>query len=201
MQDFGAAEMILDEEAGLIDTDYPESCDMDVTELYFSLFRMPKLCKLSAIKDLLATFCYRFFFLQERVFIVPESLMAMGLLSYEAIYAPMNLSQPTSSVASVMMGLSCFQYLEQATNFNEPGLRIMFVAPVKWLSIVIVRSCTGWARILNFLTTLPFLGQLQFDRVEQVFQNSCGFRINSKEFGLKRRSRPDSDSGCRTESQ
>lgn len=179
MQEFAAAEMILDEEMGLIDTDYPESCDMDVTESYFSLFRMPKLCRLSAIKDLLAALCYQFH-LQERVFIVAESLMAMGLLSYEAMYAPMNLSQPTSSVTSVMSRLSCVQYLEQATNFNEPGLGIMFVAPVMWLSIVIVRSCIGWARILNFLTTLPFLGQLQLERVDQVCRNSCGFTISSQ---------------------
>lgn len=42
---------------------------------------------------LVAALCYRFH-LQERVFIVAESLMAMGLLSYEAIYVPVNLSQP-----------------------------------------------------------------------------------------------------------
>lgn len=184
MQEYAAAEMILDQEMGLIDTDYPESGDMGVTEMYFSLPQMPKPGKLSAIKDLLATLCYRFH-LQERVFIVAESLMALGLLSYEAIYAPMNLCQPTSSVMSVMRGLSCFQYLEQATSFNDPGFGITFTAPVMWFSIVIVRSCTDWTRILNFLTTLPFLGQLQLERVEQVCQNSCRFKINSKESEAK----------------
>lgn len=33
----------------------------------------------------------------------------------------------------------------------------------------------------QYLTTLPFLGQLQLERVEEVCQHSCGFRINSKE--------------------
>lgn len=75
--------------------------------------------------------------------------MALGLLSYGAIYAPMNLTQPTASVASVMEGLSCFQYLGQATNVNEEGFGIMFDAPAMWLSIIIVHSCTDWTRILN----------------------------------------------------
>ena len=180
MQSYAAAEMILDEEMALIDTDFSELADVGVTELYFSLHRMPKCRKMSAIKDLLAILCYRFH-LQERVFIVAESLMALGLLSYGAIYAPMNLSQPTASVASVMAGLSCFQYLEQATSVTEEGFGIMFDAPVMWLSIVIVRSCTDWNRILSFLTTIPFLGQLQLARVEKVCQQSPRFIINSKE--------------------
>lgn len=180
MQAYAAAEMILDEEMGLIDTDYSELGDVGVTELYFSFPRMPKYRKLSAIKNLLAVLFYRFH-LQERVFIVAESLMALGLLSYGAIYAPMNLSQPTAAVASVMERLNCFQYLEQATNVNQEGFGIMFDAPVMWLSNVIVRSCTDWTRILNILTTLPFLGQLQLEWVENVCQHSRGFRINPKE--------------------
>lgn len=91
MQSYNAAEIILNEEMGLVDTDYLDSVDAGVTEMYFSLNRMPKSRRTSAIKDLLAVLCYRFH-LQERVFIVAESLMALGRLSYGAIYAPMNLS-------------------------------------------------------------------------------------------------------------
>ena len=184
MQSYAAAEMILDEEMGFTDTEYSDGADVGVTELYFSLNRMPKSRKISAIKDLLAVLCYRFH-LQERVFIVAESLMALDLLSYGAIYAPMNLSQPTASVASVMQGLSCFQYLEQATSVTEEGFGIVFDAPVMWLAAVIVRSCTDWTRILNFLTTLPFLGQLQNARVEKVCQQRPKFKINSNEAEAK----------------
>ena len=98
MQSYAAAEMILDEEMGFIDTEYLGQADTGVTEMYFSLNRMPKHRRISAIKDLLAVLCYRFH-LQERVFIVAESLMALDLLYYGAINAPMNLSQPTASVA------------------------------------------------------------------------------------------------------
>lgn len=101
MESYAAAEMILDEEMGFIDTDYSDLADVGVTEMYFSLNRMSKSRRIKAIKNLLAVLCYRFH-LQQRVFIVAESLMALGLLSYGAIYAPMNLSQPTASVASVM---------------------------------------------------------------------------------------------------
>ena len=184
MQSYAAAEMILDEEMGFIDTDYLGQADTGVTEMYISLNRMPKHRKISAIKDLLAVLCYRFH-LQERVFIFAESLMALDLLSYGAINVPMNLSQPTASVASVMEGLSCFQYLKHATSVTEEGFGIMFDAPIMWLAVVIVRSCTDWTRILNFLTTLPFLGQLQHAMVEEVCQRRPKFRINSNEAEAK----------------
>ena len=96
--------------------------------------------------------------------------MALDLLSYGAIHASMNLYQPTASVASGMKELFSLQYLEQATSVTEEGFGIMFDAPTMWHSVVIVRSCTDWTRILNILTTLRFLGQLRLARVEKGCQ-------------------------------
>ena len=114
MQSYAAAEVILSDEMGLINTNYSERDDVGVTEMYFSLHRFPKGKKLDVIKDLIAVLRYRFN-LQERVFIVAESLMAVGLLNYEAIVLPMGLNQPTSSVSAVMDGLRCFECMERAT--------------------------------------------------------------------------------------
>lgn len=85
---------------GLIDTNYSQPADVGVTEMYFSLHKFPKGKKLDVLRDLIAVLKYRFN-LQERVFMVAESLMALGLLAYEAIAMPMGLSQPTSSVSAV----------------------------------------------------------------------------------------------------
>lgn len=52
---------------------------------------------------------------------------------------------------------------------------MMFDAPVIWLSVVIVRSCTNWTR------TLRFLGQLQLARVEKVCQQRSKFKVNSND--------------------
>ena len=76
-----------------------------------------------------------------------------------------------------MEGLSCFQYLEHATSVTEEGFGTMFDAPIMWLAVVTVQSCTDWTRILIFLTTLPFLGQLQHAMVEEVCQRRPKFRI------------------------
>jgi len=89
------------------------------------VFHFTKGKKLDVLRDLIAVLRYRFD-LQERVFIVAESLMALGLLAYEAIAMPMGLSQPTGSVSAIMDGLRCFECLERATNVNEEGVGITF---------------------------------------------------------------------------
>lgn len=103
-----------------------------------------------------------------------ENVMALGLLSYEAIVMPMGLSQPTSSVSAVMDGLRCFECLERATNVNEGGFGITFDAPVMWLATVIVRTCMDWTRILDLLVTIPILGR-------QVWGRRPRFTINPNE--------------------
>lgn len=75
--------------------------------------------------------------------------------------------------------------MEQATSVTEEGFGIMFDAPVMWLSVVIVRSCTDWIRILDFLSTLPFLGQLQHTRLEKVCQRRPKFKIDCNEAEAK----------------
>lgn len=180
MQSYTAAEVILSEEMGLIDTNYSEPADVGVTEMYFSLQKFPKGKKLEVLRDLIVVLKYRFN-LQERVFIVAESFMALGLLSYKAIVMPMGLSQPTNSVSAVMDGLRCFECLERATNVNEGGFGITFDAPVMWLATVIVRSCTDWTRILDLLVTIPILGPLNRTRATQVCVRRPRFTINPNE--------------------
>ena len=180
MQSYTAAEVILSDEMGLIDTNYSEPADVGVTEMYFSLHKFPKGKKLDVLRDLIAVLRYRFN-LQERVFIVAESLMALGLLAYEAIVMPMGLSQPTSSVFAVMDRLRCFECLERATNVNEEGFGITFDAPVMWFATVIVRSCTDWTRILDLLVTIPILGRLNRTRATQVCGRRPRFTINPNE--------------------
>lgn len=148
--------------------------------MYFSLQKFPKGKKLDVLRDLIEVLIYRFN-LQERVFIMAESLMALGLLSYEAIAIPMGLSQPTSSVSAVMDGLRCFECLERATKVNEGGFGITFDAPVMWLATVIVRSCTDWTRILHLLVTIPVLSPLSRTRATQVCGRRPRFTINPNE--------------------
>ena len=175
-----AAEVILSEEMGLIDTNYSQAADVGVTEMYFSLPKFSKGKKLDVLRNLIGVLKYRFN-LQERVFIVAESLMCLGLLSYEAIVLPMGLSQPTSSVSTVMDGLSCFEWLERATDVNEGGFGITFDAPVMWLATVIVRSCTDWTRILDILITIPILGCLNSTLIAQVCCRRPRFTIDPNE--------------------
>lgn len=60
MQEYVAAEIIYDQEMELIDTDYLESSNIDIIEMYFSLPQMLKSDKLSAINDFLMILCYQF---------------------------------------------------------------------------------------------------------------------------------------------
>lgn len=164
IQEYTATKIILDQEIRPINTNYLKLGNMSVTKIYFSLPKMPKPGKLSVIKDLLMIWYY-WFHLQKRVFIIAKSLIALDLLSYEAIYTLMNFCQPISLIIPIMKRLSYFQYLKQATSYNNLGFGIIFTTLVIWLSIVIVCLCTNWNRILNFLTMFPFLGQLQLEWV------------------------------------
>lgn len=58
MQSYTAAEVILSEEMGLIDTNYSEPADVGVTEMCFSLQKFPKGKKLDVLRDLIAVLTY-----------------------------------------------------------------------------------------------------------------------------------------------
>lgn len=73
MQSYAAAEVILSDKIGLTDTNYSEPADVGVTEIYFQLHKFLKGKKLDVLRDLIAVLRYQFN-LQERVFVVAESL-------------------------------------------------------------------------------------------------------------------------------
>lgn len=82
---------------------------------------------------------------------------------------------------------------------------MMFDAPAIWLSVVIVNLCTERTGILNFLTTLWLLGQLQLAPVGKICQKKSKEQVQNQ---IQRRSQsengrihPNTDSGFRTESQ
>lgn len=140
MQEYVATEMIFDQKIRLIGTDYLKSNNIVVMEIYFSLSQMPKPGKLRTIKDLL-TILYYWFHIQEKVFIITKSLIALNLFLHKVIYVSMNFCQPISLIIFVIRGLNCFQYLEQIISFNNLRFGIMFIASVMWLSIVIIYLC------------------------------------------------------------
>ncbi|KAK9234758.1 hypothetical protein V1525DRAFT_412022 [Lipomyces kononenkoae] len=97
------------------------------------------------------------------------------------MYTPMNLSQQTPSTSAVMKALECFSIPRSCMDFQELILGTHFFAPPLWLATLIVRSCTDWARIVNRLTTVPLLGELDSELVLKVVQQRPKFTVNPDE--------------------
>ncbi|KAJ8104399.1 hypothetical protein POJ06DRAFT_285363 [Lipomyces tetrasporus] len=120
---------------------------------------------------------------QESFLCVAEELIRVGLISLDAMYmyTPMNLSQQTQSTAAVMRALNCFSIPRSCMDHRELIFGTHFFAPPLWLATLIVRSCTDWTRIVNRLTTVSLLGELDSELVLKVVQERPNFTVNPDE--------------------
>ncbi|KAN0072943.1 hypothetical protein V8E54_009057 [Elaphomyces granulatus] len=116
-----------------LDTDFPEGGDIGILDQLFALDRFPKARRHSAVEELVRTLSYRFR-VQEEIFIIAESLMHLGLLSYQSLYLPMELSRGTPSVHTVVQSLECFDYVASTMSFLDG--RGAFDTPAMWLATV-----------------------------------------------------------------
>jgi len=136
---YAAAEVVLRREMEGLDTDFPEGGDIGILDQLFTLNRVPKARRHGAVEELVRTLSYRFR-VQEEIFIIVESLMHLGLLSYQSLYLPIELSRGTSSIHTVVQSLECFDYVASTMSFlNGRGA---FDTPATYV------ACDGYCPVL-----------------------------------------------------
>ncbi|KAK9318790.1 hypothetical protein V1517DRAFT_95073 [Lipomyces orientalis] len=179
-REYEAASHMIGCEMNLLDVDYPERGDEGVTIKWCTLTRQPPDRRQETILQLAHITWFRWK-VQESFLCVAEELIRVGLISLDAIYTPMNLSQQTLSTSAVMKALNCFAIPRSCMDHQELIFGTHFLAPPLWLATLIVRSCTDWTRIVNRLTTVPLLGELDSELVLKVVQERPNFTVNPDE--------------------
>ncbi|KAK9251199.1 hypothetical protein V1507DRAFT_465239 [Lipomyces tetrasporus] len=170
-REYEAASHMIGCEMNLLNIDYPQRGDEGVTTNWEQTIVQ------------LAHITWFRWKVQESFLCVAEELIRVGLISLDAMYmyTPMNLSQQTQSTAAVMRALNCFSIPRSCMDHRELIFGTHFFAPPLWLATLIVRSCTDWTRIVNRLTTVSLLGELDSELVLKVVQERPNFTVNPDE--------------------
>ncbi|KAJ9309718.1 hypothetical protein DTO217A2_669 [Paecilomyces variotii] len=177
---YATASSMISGEMALINLEWCARGDEAVTTEWCTLSRLPPEKRPEALTQIAYITWFRWK-VQERVFCVAEELIRVGLLSLEAIYAPMNLWEATPSVASVMAALECFTIPQSCMDYEEKICGTYFIQPVQWLATLIVRSCSDWTSIIDRLSTIPVLGELDSKLASSFRQGLRKFTVNPDE--------------------
>ncbi|BDD56813.1 hypothetical protein MAP00_002233 [Monascus purpureus] len=171
---------MISSEIALINLDWCARGDEAVTTEWCTLSRLPPEKRPESLGEIAyITWCR--WKVQERIFCVAEELIRVGLVSLDAIYAPVNLWEATPSVASVMAALECYTILRSCMDYEERICGTDFIQPVQWLATLIVRSCADWTSIINRLSTIPVLDELDSELASRVGQGLRKFTVNPDE--------------------
>ncbi|KAL1999705.1 hypothetical protein VTN02DRAFT_4146 [Thermoascus thermophilus] len=177
---YEAASSMISGKMALINLYWCARGDEAVTTEWCTLSRLPPKKRSEALSEIAYITWFRWK-VQERIFCIAEELIRVGLVSLDAIYAPMNLWEATPSVASVMAALECFTIPQSCMDYKEKICGTYFIQPVQWLATLIVRSCTDWMSIINRLSTIPVLGGLDSELASRVGQGLREFTVNPDE--------------------
>jgi hypothetical protein len=182
--EFEAASEVISCEMSLVETDYPEHGDFDVTERWFTRKHVSPQYKAKAIVQVAQALAYRFK-IQEQFLVVAAHLICTDLLSIDALYTPMDLFRYSPSVQTVLEALQCFLFGQECMDYSSDVLGQQFEAPARWLATVIVRSCADWTRMLNWLCTIQLLGTPDIDRIRKLSDKVLKLTVNPKELESK----------------
>lgn len=103
---------------------------------------------------------------QERLFLIMKDLVSQGLVKIDSLYAPMSLAGTpvcSASVKIIINVLDCFTLGRDCLDRDTfiPGRR--FESAVRWLAVVVSRSCTNWELVVQRWIALHLL-----DRPDEV---------------------------------
>ena len=162
---YQSASAFIEAEMGMTYTDIPDPDDMGLVQTWFMPWSSASI-KAQAIQEILHGFVFRWL-AQERVLMVAEDLIGQGLLDIKSFYKAMDLAgnqDYTDSVMTVYKLLSSFTLGSDCLEHSDlPGKP--FISPLRWLSIIICRSCYHWDLTINRWVSLQLLGK----PVEGVF--------------------------------
>ena len=178
--EYEAACDIIGSEMNRINLDFVDRGDEGVTTDWCTLSRIPSDRRAATLAQLARVTWFRWK-VQESFFRAAEELIRADLISLDAIYMPMVLCQLTPSTSAVVQVLRCFSIAKSCMDYYEEILGTNFFAPAVWLATLIVRSCSNWTRIVNRLTTVPLLGELDSELALEVKMKRRVFKINPDE--------------------
>jgi hypothetical protein len=188
--EYSAACDMIESEMSRIDTDYPDRGDEGVTTWWCTLYRYRGAKKVEVLNIITKVVWFRWK-IQESFLRAAEDLIRVKLLSLDALYLPMNLSRPTSSVRAVMDVLEWFDIPKSCMDYEQKLPGTQFFSPCIWLSTLIVRSCSDLAKTINRLITSRVFGELDQERMSGVLEDyRITITINPNE-GLISRDIPD----------
>jgi hypothetical protein len=178
--EYEAAGNMIGSEMNLLDLKYAERGDEGVTTDWCTLNQRPYGKRTEVIVELAYVTWFRWK-IQEQFFFVAAELIYNGLISLDAVYTPMNLSQQTQSISTVLDALRCFSIPRSCMDYEEEVLGTHFFAPPHWLATLIVRSCSDWRRIIGYLITVPLLGELDSELMSEIVKKRPKFTVNPDE--------------------
>jgi hypothetical protein len=171
---------IIGSEMNLINLVYVDRGDEGVTTDWCTLSRILPDRRAATVAELARVTWFRWK-VQESFFRAAEELIRADVISLDAIHRPMVLCQLIPSTWPVVQALRCFSIPKSCMDYYEEILGTNFFAPAIWLATLIVRSCSDWTRIVNRLTTVPLLGELDSELALEVKLKRPVFKINPDE--------------------
>lgn len=150
-------------------TEIPDPDDMGLIQTWFLPWSSPSL-KAQATQKILHGLVFRWL-AQERILKISEDLISQGLLDIKSFYKTMDLAgnqDYTDSVMTVYKVLSSFTLGSDCLG-NSDLLGRPFIFVLRWLSIVICRSCYHWDLAINRWVSSQLLGKPVL--VEDIFSD------------------------------
>ena len=175
-ENFEATERVLKSQFSLIDTDHPFIDDCRLTERFYTGLSFKKnhrmvgselsrYCKIVA--DQLEGLRWRFR-VQEPFWFTLEALANKDLLKLEKLQSPIIWDETSDAIEGVALLLEGFQLIRQCVDMEASGFEGSFRAPVRWLTVLLVRCGTDIQKTFEFLMTTRILGGFDEDHFHSV---------------------------------
>ena len=169
-------EGVLEGEFSLIDTDHPFIDDCRLIEGFYTDLHFKKKHRMvgsnlswyyKGLTDQLEGLRWRFR-IQEPFWFTLEALANKDLLKLEKLQSPIIWDETSDAIEGVALLLEGFQLVRQCVDMEASDFEGSFRAPVRWLTVLLVRCGTDILKTFEFLMTTQILGEFDEDHLYSV---------------------------------